>query len=293
MAEETSTVGAALVPVRQQAVEFYGDQVLAAQVADGTIWVPLRPLCDALGVAWAAQRIRLNRDPVLNGEQGVIVTITPGGPQEMVALPLKLLPGFLFGLQASRVKLELREKIIRYQRDCYEALWNAFKADIIAPAPAPPADLSGAEQALILAEAVAGLAREHLALEQRHLTLQDQHTVMADYLRGYLQQTARTLTNHADRLTALELRFSSGATISEDQAAEIALVVKNVARLLEGRGIANPFQQVWGDLYRRFRVAAYRHLPAARYEEVLAWLQSWYQELSGEGQRRDDEPTRG
>jgi hypothetical protein len=47
----------ALVPVREQQVEFYGDRVLAAQVTDGTIWVPLRPLCDALGVAWAAQRI--------------------------------------------------------------------------------------------------------------------------------------------------------------------------------------------------------------------------------------------
>jgi hypothetical protein len=272
MAEEMQSI----VPVRQQAVEFYGDQVLAAQLADGTIWVPLRPLCDALGVAWAAQRVRLNRDPVLAGEQGVIVTITPGGPQEMVALPLKLLPGFLFGLQASRVKPELREKIIRYQRDCYEALWNAFKADILPGATASPADLSGAEQALVLAEAVAGLAREHLALERRQ-------TVMADYLRGYIQQTARTLDDHDTRLQALELRLGGAATISEAEAGEIALAVKNVAKLLEGRGITNPYQQVWGDLYRRFRVAAYRNLPAARYAEVLAWLSGWYQELSGEG----------
>lgn len=202
----------------------------------------------------------------------------------MVTLPLDLLPGWLFGISAARVKPELQEKILRYRRECFRVLWDAFKADILPqPPPAPPPDISGAEQALILAEAVASLAREHLALEQRHQTLADQHTVMADYLRGYLQQTTRTLVDHGDRLTALELRLSSGATISEDQAAEIALAVKNVAKLLEKRGIANPFQQVWGDLYRRFRVAAYRHLPAARYEEVLAWLAAWYQELQGEG----------
>jgi hypothetical protein len=228
-------------------------------------------------VTWAPQYNRLTRDRVLAPALTVSVPETVQGPRPMVCLPLKLLPGFLFGLQPSRVKLELQDKILRYQQDCYEVLWNAFKADIL-PAP-PPSDLAGAELALEIAEAVAALARQHLDLERRYTTL-------TDYLRGNLQQTARTLADHADRLTALELRLGGGATISEAEAAEIALAVKNVARLLEGRGIANPYQQVWGDLYRRFRVAAYRNLPATRYAEALAWLQGWYRELSGEGQEK-------
>jgi hypothetical protein len=76
-------------------------------------------------------------------------------------------------------------------------------------------DLNPAEQALLLAEAVASLARQHLDLEQRHLT-------MADYLRPFVQQTRQQLAAHEERIEALELRLSSGATISEAHAAEIA-----------------------------------------------------------------------
>jgi hypothetical protein len=277
----------ALVPVREAQVEFYGDTLLAVEGPDSQIYVPLRPICDAIGLSWPGQRERALRNPVLaEALQGVRVTRTPsgssgGGPQTTLCLPLDMLPGWLFGINAERVKPELREKILRYQRECFRVLWNAFKGDVVPAAAAPPPDLNPVEQALLLAEAVASMAREHLALEQRVTTI-------ADYTRGFIQQTRahQAQTDHRlgaaeDRLTTLELHLSAGATISEAQAAEIALAVKNVAHNLEERGIANPYQQVWGELYKRYRVGAYRNLPATRYEEALGWLQEWYQELSG------------
>jgi hypothetical protein len=267
----------AIVPVREQAIDFYGDTLTAALVADGTILVPLRPVVEGLGLVWSGQYERIQRDPVLSEAlQFVRVTRTnsAGGDPTVLCLPLKLLPGFLFGLNASRVKPELRERILRYQRECYDVLWNAFKADIL-PTPAPPTgeiDLSPIEQALALAEAVASLARQQLNLEGRY-------TTMADYTRSFIQQTRAHQTRTDERLAALELHLSGGATISEDQAAEIAGAVKAVAGRLGEQGIANPYQQVWGELYKRYRVAAYRNLPAARYEEALNWLQGWYTEL--------------
>jgi hypothetical protein len=51
--------------------------------------------------------------------------------------------------------------------------------------------------------------------------------------------------------------------------------------LLTQQGDANGFGRVWGELYRRFRVGAYRNLPAARFDEVLAWLHGWYSDLQG------------
>ncbi len=273
---------AALVPVRQQTVDFYGDTLPAAQLADETILVPVRPIVEALGMNWPGQFLRIRRDALLSRSMGVCIMQTPGGPQEMVTLPLKLLPGWLFGIQAGRVKPELRDKILRYQEDCYEVLWNAFKGDIVPAAAPPPVDLNPAEQALLLAEAVASLARQHLDLEQRHLT-------MADYLRPFVQQTRGQLAAHEEhlvahdeRIAALELRLSSGATISEAQAAEIAGAVKAVAMLLTTAGDANGFGRVWGELYRRYRVTSYHNLPSARYEEALTWLQGWYGELLGE-----------
>jgi hypothetical protein len=266
----------ALVPVRQQTVDFYGDTLPAAQLADGSILVPMRPIVDALGLNWPGQFLRIRREPVLHEALTVCIMQTVQGEREMLALPLKLLPGFLFGLNASRVKPELRDKILRYQRDCYEVLWTAFKGDIVPAAATPPVDLNPAEQALLLAEAVASLARQHLDLEQRHLT-------MADYLRPFVAQTKAQLSAHEERIGALEVRLGAGATISEEQAAEIQVAVKNVAMLLITSGSPNGFAQVWGELYRRYRVGAYRNLPAARYEEALAWLQGWYGELEQKG----------
>jgi hypothetical protein len=258
---------------------------MAAETADATIWVPLRPVCEALGLNWASQYQRLQRDAILAAAiRSVVVMTTDRGPRPMIALPLRYLPGWLAGVQASRVKPELRDKIIRYQHECYEVLWNAFKADILPQPPAPPPDLTPAEQALLLAEAVASLARQHLELEQKH-------TAIADYLRPFVQQTRQELAQHgarldqqADRLTALELQLSGGTTISEAQATEIQLAVKNVAMLLTQRSDVNGFGRVWGELYRRFRVGAYRNLPAARYEEALSWLRGWFDELAAEAQ---------
>jgi hypothetical protein len=186
----------------------------------------------------------------------------------------------LFGISADRIRPELRERVVRYQQECFRVLWNAFKGDVVPAAPTP-LDLSPVEQALLLAEAVASMAREHLALEQRVTTI-------AEYTRGFIQQTRGQLTAHADqlaahedRLTALELHLGGGATISEAQAAEIQVAVKNVAMLLIAQGQPNGFAQVWGELYRRYRVGAYRNLPAARYGDVLTWLSTWFDDLSG------------
>lgn len=45
----------------------------------------------------------------------------------MVCLPLHYLNGWLFGIDANRVKPELKEKLIRYQKECYEVLWDYWK----------------------------------------------------------------------------------------------------------------------------------------------------------------------
>jgi hypothetical protein len=111
---------------------------------------------------------------------------------------------------------------------------------------------------------------------------------MADYMRGHVRQTnaqlrehAGQLADHNERLEVLELHLSAAATISEAQAAELALVVKTVAAALEARGERNGYQRVYGELYRRYNIGAYRNLPAARYEEALTWLRGWYDELAG------------
>ena len=110
----------ALMPVTQKEVVFYEDVVTAVLVEVDSrqeIYVPVWSVCDYLGVDWSAQYRRINRDPVLSESiKGVAITPTPsaegrgGGQQEMLCLPLKFLPGWLFSISASRVKPEHKDK---------------------------------------------------------------------------------------------------------------------------------------------------------------------------------------
>src|SRR5689334_10055186 len=181
---------------------------------------------------------------------------THRGEQRFLALPLKLLPGFLFGLTVSKVRPELQAKILRYQLDCYEVLWNAFKGDIL---PTPPAmGTGGAAVALEVARAVVRLAEQQLALEQRVGAL------AAD-------------TNR--RLSALEVRLDPKQVLTEEQAAELALAVKNVGKALERQGDRQGYAKVYSELYRRYRISSYKNLPQSQFDAVLAWLAGWHQEL--------------
>ena len=81
-----------------------------------------RPICDRLGINFDAQRWRINRDAILSDEaMPVVVTtidIKPSSRRprtsKMIALPLDMIGGFLFGINASRVKPEMKERLIRY-----------------------------------------------------------------------------------------------------------------------------------------------------------------------------------
>lgn len=111
----------ALVPV-----EFHGATLYAITV-DGVHHVALRPICDALGIDWEAQRLRIRRHPVLNETACVTKAVAADGKErEVVALPLDKLNGWLFGVSVNRVKPELREKLISYQRECFEVLAQHF-----------------------------------------------------------------------------------------------------------------------------------------------------------------------
>lgn len=44
----------------------------------------------------------------------------------MSCLPLKYLNGWLFGINANRVNPDLRDRVVRHQRECYEILAAAL-----------------------------------------------------------------------------------------------------------------------------------------------------------------------
>lgn len=91
------------------------------------ILVPVRPICEALGVAYEPQFTKLKEDEFLGS------TITPsvivaadGKAREMVCLPFEFIFGWLFTINPKNVKEEAREAVMQYRVECYRALFSYF-----------------------------------------------------------------------------------------------------------------------------------------------------------------------
>lgn len=89
--------------------------------------VPVKPICEALGIAFEPQFTRLKNDPILSSVITLSVTTGADGKQyEMVTIPFKYVFGWLFRIDSRNVKEEARESVLKYQVQCYDALYNHF-----------------------------------------------------------------------------------------------------------------------------------------------------------------------
>lgn len=264
--------GESLVPVDSRVVLFYGDElqgvVVMPTASERVVYVPVRPLCDYLGLSWSGQYERLKRDPVLSEVmRSVRVTRTePGRSEELqevdvardlICLPLDYLNGWLFSINATRVKEEVRERLIRYQRECYQVLANAFQGREYWR----QADALGQVEEL-------GRALVTLAREQREFNRQI----------GGMREELGAL---ASRLVVVEEKVTPGQPVSDEQAAQISQAVRAIAHVLSSQTKRNEYGAVYGELYRRFAITSYKLLPATRYAEALEFLRSWWVEVSG------------
>ena len=108
-------------------VDFHGDQLVGIEEGDN-VAVALKPIVEGMGLAWHGQYERLKRDPILASELRVTRIPSAGGPQEAICLPVDLVPGFLFRIDATRIKKDdVRAKVLTYQRECYRVLNDAFQ----------------------------------------------------------------------------------------------------------------------------------------------------------------------
>ncbi|OOF84636.1 ATPase [Rodentibacter ratti] len=88
-------------------------------------YVAMKQIAENIGLDWKAQYRRISENEVLNSTMVIMTTVAEDGKnREMVCLPLHYLNGWLFGVKVSKVKPELRAKLIEYQKYCYEALWD-------------------------------------------------------------------------------------------------------------------------------------------------------------------------
>lgn len=94
---------------------------------DGEIFVPIKPICDALGIDAKVQRRKLQEDEFFSST-GVIMTSVAADDKEreMYAIRLRDVYGWLATINPGKVAPEAREAVTRYRRECYDVLYEHF-----------------------------------------------------------------------------------------------------------------------------------------------------------------------
>lgn len=272
----------ALIPVEQKQVIFYDDEITAVLVEEKNkreVFFSIRQMCDLLGVSYQGQIRRITDDPVLSKQvKGVNVMLTPssgrgGGPQVTNCLPIDYLNGWLFGMNANRVKPEIRDRLILYQEKCYKALAEAFQegrltTDYELDELLNTSD-SEAAQAYRMLQALVKLARNQVILEAQ----------LVDQSRR-LDLHDKRLLSYVERLEEVEAVLGdTGRYITPDQAMQISQAVKAIALEMGKQSKRNEYGGVYGELYRRYKIPNYKVLPAHKFNDAITWLKEWYASL--------------
>lgn len=111
----------------------FNNQALVTFEQNGTHYTAMKPICENIGLEWGSQYNRIKRDDVLNSV--IFIMKTTGNDDkeyQMICLPIEYLNGWLFGIDVNRCKPEIRETLIKYKKECYQALhdyWFKGKAE--------------------------------------------------------------------------------------------------------------------------------------------------------------------
>ena len=102
-------------------VPFRGNNLYLVE-HQGNPYVPMKPVVEGMGLAWQGQHAKLTT----KFSKGIkeIVIPSAGGNQTMTCLPLRKLPAWLYSVQPGKVSPAIREKVVAYQEECDEVLWQ-------------------------------------------------------------------------------------------------------------------------------------------------------------------------
>lgn len=112
-------------------VEFCGT-FLEGVVCAGRAYVAMKPIAEGMGLDWDKQLQRIKDHPVLGDQLSPLrgVVAEDGRRREMMCLPEDTLPFWMALVNANRVRVDLRPRIITYQREAARVLHEAFSKGV-------------------------------------------------------------------------------------------------------------------------------------------------------------------
>ena len=109
--------------ITTQTLSFHGSDLITLKVED-VIYTAVKPIVEAMGLDWGGQQQKLSKSGDKFNCRDISMVAKDGKIRQMLCMPLKKLNGWLFSINPEKVRVDLREKVIQYQEECFEALYN-------------------------------------------------------------------------------------------------------------------------------------------------------------------------
>lgn len=106
----------------QISVPFHGSNLLIVNHKNEP-YAPMKPIVEAMGMNWASQFKKLKASSL---RWGVVMMTIPSLDEhnQATCIPLRKLFGWLQTLQPNRIRSDIRDKVIQYQNECDDVLWQ-------------------------------------------------------------------------------------------------------------------------------------------------------------------------
>lgn len=91
---------------------------------NGIGYVAMREIVLGIGLEWARQAQKLNKQKDKFSCVLMYTTAEDGKKYEMLCMPIKKLNGWLFSINPNKVRADLKERLENYQEECFLALWD-------------------------------------------------------------------------------------------------------------------------------------------------------------------------
>lgn len=253
----------------------FHDDTLTAVILEGSeVALPIRSICEAMGLDAPAQSARLREHDVLS--QGLRVVKVPIGNrvQSVLAINRRYLAFWLATISPAQVRDNVRDKLVRYQQELVDLLDTLYGEGSLPAETTPTAEptLSALHQRLAAAIAELRVTRAALlaAQHQTDETLHEQDT----RLTNVEQLLHERLTVVQGQLDETQQRLLDQVKITSAQQS----VIRRAIERLGSRYQQRTGKEIYGLLHARFcaemGTPRYDALPARKYNAALNWLRA-------------------
>lgn len=105
----------------------HGIEIAAVKNESGQLYVPVRPICEALGIRFEPQYSKIKEDETFSSTVTIIVMVgADGKKRDMVCLPVKHICGWLYSINPGKVAPEAKEKVLSYREEVNDILTSYF-----------------------------------------------------------------------------------------------------------------------------------------------------------------------